>query len=530
MVTHADVIAKRLADAGIEYIFGMPGSRASVELIEAAQKLGIHYVLSNNEAAAAVMAATYGILQRRPGVCSTGVGPGATNAVNGVAHAQLERAPMLLFTDQYPDPMYRHLSRQRVDQESLYRPVTKGTFPIADDASERSTHRALQLAMEGRPGPVHLDLPDDVMMHDATGLPEPTPNQVWHGATSPSSEAIETLASMINAAERPILVAGLGINREGCEVQLQQLVDTLCVPVLLAVSAKGTISDAHPWCGGTLMGSEDRHALVAQSDLIVTIGLDTVELFEPGNWPYHQRLINLDTVPHTDGLLYPTHELIGDIGTSLEALTSRLSSSSGWQTETIQHFRQQQRPTEAPVSGDRLSPLAAIRIMREHLPDNTILTADAGQHKVYASRLWTCYEPLSYLTSSGLGTMGVAIPIAITAKLVRSDQPVVALTGDGGFLMRISELETARREGTAIIVVVFNDGYLNLIKRKQEHQGYRVLGSQFADVDYVQVSKGFGFQAVRVNNEADMAEALQHAVASGEPWVIDACIDPDGYA
>ncbi len=167
--------------------------------------------------------------------------------------------------------------------------------------------------------------------------------------------------------------------------------------------------------------------------------------------------------------------------------------------------------------------------MRDNLPDNTILTADAGQHKVYASRLWTCYEPLGYLTSSGLGTMGVAIPIAITAKLLRREQPVVALTGDGGFLMRVSELETARREGTAIIVVVFNDGYLNLIKRKQEQQGYSVLGSQFADVDYIQVSKGFGFQAVQVKTEAALAEALQHAVTSGEPWVVDACIDPDGY-
>ena len=530
MVTHADVIAKRLADAGIEYIFGMPGSRASVELIEAAQKRGIHYVLSNNEAAAAVMAATYGIMQRRPGVCSTGVGPGATNAVNGVAHAQLERAPMLLFTDRYPDEMYRHLPRQRVDQESLFRPITKGTFPIADDSSERSTHRALQLAMEGRPGPVHLDLPDDVLMHEAAGLPEPIPTHVWHGAASPSSEAIETLATMINAAERPILVAGLGVNRGGCEAQLQQIVDTLSVPVLLAISAKGTISDAHPWCGGTLMGSEDSHALVAQSDLIVTIGLDTVELFEPGYWPYHQRLINLDTMPHTDGLFHPSHELIGDIGASLAALTPRLTPNSGWQADDIQAFRQRQRPTEgAPVANGLLSPLAAIRIMRETLPDNTILTADAGQHKVYASRLWTCYEPLSYLTSSGLGTMGVAIPIAITAKMLRPAQPVVALTGDGGFLMRVSELETARREETPIIVVVFNDGYLNLIKRKQDQQGYSVLGSQFADVDFVQISKGFGFQAEQVNEEAALAEVLQRAVSSGEPWVIDARIDPEGY-
>ena len=161
MVTYADVIAKLLADARIEFIFGMPGSRASVELIEAARKQGVQYVLSKNESVQRC-GRTYGVLQHRPGVCSTGVGPGATNAVNGVALAHLERAPMLLFTDCYPAEMYRHLPRQRVDQVELFRAVTKGSFPIATDSAERSTRRALQLAMEGRPGPVHLDLPDDV--------------------------------------------------------------------------------------------------------------------------------------------------------------------------------------------------------------------------------------------------------------------------------------------------------------------------------------------------------------------------------
>jgi acetolactate synthase-1/2/3 large subunit len=182
-----------------------------------------------------------------------------------------------------------------------------------------------------------------------------------------------------------------------------------------------------------------------------------------------------------------------------------------------------------PAPGTRLLPAEALRTMRQVLPRDTILTADAGQHKVYASRLWECYEPLGYLTSSGLGTMGVAIPIAIAAKLVRRHQPVVALTGDGGFLMRVSELETARREGLPIIIVIFNDGYLNLIKIKQEQQGYAVLGSQFAPVDYVQVSAGFGFRAARVDSAATLRQALEEAVASGEPWVIDALIDPEGY-
>jgi acetolactate synthase-1/2/3 large subunit len=529
MVTYADVIAKLLADAGIEYIFGMPGSRASVELIEAARKQGLHYVLSNNEAAAAVMAATYGVLQQRPGVCSTGVGPGATNAVNGVAHAYLERAPMLLFTDCYPADLYRHLPRQRVDQVELFRAVTKGTFPIADDTAERSTRRALQLAMEGRPGPVHLDLPDDVMQHEATGLPEPLSYQRWDGMPGPSSAAIQSLAASIKQATHPVLVAGLGVNRSGCEAQLQALAETLQAPVLCTISVKGSLADRHPLCAGTLMGSEARHELLAQSDLIITMGLDVVELFEPGTWPYHQRLVNIDRVPHLDGLFHPAQELVGDIGATLEALIPLLSPCRGWRAEDIAAFRQRQRPT-VPLKSTRLLPAAALDIMRALLPDNTILTTDAGQHKVYASRLWTCNQPLSYLTSSGLGTMGVAIPIAIAAKLVRPQQPVVALTGDGGFLMRVSELETARREGVPILVVIFNDGCLNLIKMKQERQGYAALGSQFAPVDYVRVSEGFGFHAACVETEAAMRDALQHAIDSGEPWVIDARIDPEGYA
>jgi acetolactate synthase-1/2/3 large subunit len=528
MATYADVIAKLLADAGIEYIFGMPGSKASVELIEAGHKQGLHYVLSNNESAAAVMAATYGVLERRPGVCSTGVGPGATNAVNGVAHAYLERAPMLILTDSYAAPVYRHLARQRVDQLALFQSVSKGTFPVAADSVERSTRRALQLAMEGRPGPVHLNLPDDVMMQDAPGLPKTHAYQRWNGAAGPSSAPIRSVAGKIQQASRPIVIAGLGINRQGCEPQVRSFVEALQAPILFAVSAKGAMPDQHPLCGGTFMGSEASHQLVADSDLIITLGLDVVELFEPGFWPYPQPVINLDNVPHQDGLFYPSWELIGDIAASLDALIPLISVTSGWGAQQVATFRQTQHVI-TPSGNGRLQPAAALRIMRQVLPHDAILTADAGQHKVYASRFWQCDHPLSYLTSSGLGTMGVAIPIAIAAKLVRRQQTVVALTGDGGFLMRVSELETAHREGLPLIVVVFNDGYLNLIKMKQQRQGYEVLGSKFAPVDYIRVAQGFGFQAASVDTDDAFEVALQQAVTSGEAWVIDARIDPDGY-
>ncbi|GIX49013.1 MAG: acetolactate synthase [Candidatus Tectimicrobiota bacterium] len=533
MGTYADVIATLLAEAGISYLFGMPGSRASVELIEAARKQDIRYVLSNNEAAAAVMAATYGVLERRPGVCSTGVGPGATNAVNGVAHAYLERAPMLLLTDRYPDPLYRYLPRQRVDQERLFRPVTKGSFPIAPDSVERSVRRALQLAMEGRPGPVHLDLPDDVLRSPAPALPPPCPVQRWHGAASAESAAVRRLAAVLNEAARPLVLVGLGVNRGGCEAPLQRFVERLQAPVLCTISAKGTLPDDHPLCGGTFLGSEAPHPLLAASDLLIAVGFDVVELFEPAPWPYSQPLVNIDVVPHADGILRPAYELIGDIGTSLEALTPLLAPCRGWEGRLARAAGAAERGScasqPAPATGKRLLPADAIRVMRDVLPRDAILTTDAGQHKVFASRLWQSYAPLTYLTSSGLGSMGVALPIAIVAKLLRPERAVVALTGDGGFLMRVGELETARRENAALVVVVFNDGCLNLIKMKQERQGYAVRGSQFAPVDFAKVAAGFGCRAARVADAATLHDVLQQAVADHEPWVIDALIDPEGY-
>src|SRR5262249_33528771 len=260
----------------------------------------------------------------------------------------------------------------------------------ADDSAERSVRRALQLAMDGRPGPVHLDLPDDVMQHEAAGLPEPYPAQHWYGAMSAEHAAIQSLAATISSAARPVVIAGLGVNRSGCEARLQTLVETLQAPVVLAVSAKGALADDHPWCGGTFMGSEANHGLIAQSDLMLTIGLDVVELFEPGRWPYHQRVLNIDSVPHQDGLFYPTQELVGDIGAALQALTPLLKPCEGWRPAELATFRQRQQPA-GTASGVRLSPAAALRIMRQVLPRDTILTTDAGQHKVYASRLWECY-------------------------------------------------------------------------------------------------------------------------------------------
>jgi thiamine pyrophosphate-dependent acetolactate synthase large subunit-like protein len=217
-------------------------------------------------------------------------------------------------TDRYPDDLYRHLPRQRVDQSSSSVP-SPGTFPIADDSAARSVQRALHPPWKAALVQCTSISP---MMSCNTRLPapEPQPAQRWYGAVSTDHPAIQSLASTINSATRPILIAGLGVNRNACETRLQTLVETLQAPVVCTVSAKGSLADDHPWCGGTFMGAEASHELIAQSDLIVTLGLDVVELFEPGRWPYHQRVLNIDSVPHQDGL-FPNPGTGRDIGAAL---------------------------------------------------------------------------------------------------------------------------------------------------------------------------------------------------------------------
>ncbi|MBI2132713.1 MAG: thiamine pyrophosphate-binding protein, partial [Candidatus Tectomicrobia bacterium] len=217
MPTYADVVASVLAEARIEYIFGVPGSLSSVELIEAAAKRGVRYILCSNESSAAVMAGTYGIFRRRPGVCSTGVGPGAAAAVLGATHNWLERAPCLILTDRYSDAQFRRLERQRVDQDLLYRPVTKGTFKVGADSAAVTMRRALALAMEGRPGPVHVDLPYDVMLAQAPeGALAPAPDGERHIARAGADHpGLQAAAREIARAQRPALIAGLQVNRSG---------------------------------------------------------------------------------------------------------------------------------------------------------------------------------------------------------------------------------------------------------------------------------------------------------------------------
>ncbi len=532
MPTYADVVTSVLADAGIEFIFGVPGSLSSVELIEAASRRDIRYVLCSNESSAAVMAATYGIMTGRPGVCSTGVGPGASAAVLGVANGWLERAPFLVLTDRYGDAQFRRHKRQRLDQDRLYQPITKGTFKLAADSAAVTMRRALTLSTDGRPGPVHVDMPYDVMLAEAPEEAFPPSNRTERYIASGNAghPGLEAAIREIGKAERPAVIVGLQVNRAGEEANraFVAFAEKLGAPVFASLASKGTLPENHPLSMGTFRGAPDEKDFFEKADLLITAGFDPVELFAPGFWDHSQPVVSLDEVPQLDDLIRPRVEVVGNLADSLRILSETATPCTGWNSEDLDSFKNQRRAGLYP-SGKGLMPGALIRIAREILPDNGIMTADAGSHKVLASDIWEVRRPLGYLTSSGLGSMAVSLPAGMAAKLVEPATPVLCLTGDGGFLMRLGDLETAVRENIPVVIVVFNDGYLNLIKMKQDTRSFARRGTDFAGTDYVAVSKGFGFDAVRVESEEALRDALQNAFASGGPWVIDAVINPDGY-
>ncbi len=531
MTTYADVVAATLAQADIEYIFGVPGSLSSVELIEAASKQNIRYVLCSNESSAAVMAGVYGVMKHRPGVVSTGVGPGAVAAVHGAAELMLERAPALILTDRFTDQDYQRLPRQRLDQPALYSSVTKGSFTLSRLDTARTLERAIDLAMTGRQGPVHIDLPYDLMLADASDadLPVPAETQRFVGPAGESNEGLGALAAAIEDATRPAVVVGLQVNRAGeaTEAEFVRFAEKLGVPVMATMAAKGTLPENHALAAGTFRGVPSERALLDQADLLLLVGVDPIEIFN-SSWAYDAPVAVLDEAPYVEGPYRPSLEVVGELESSLRSLTTAVTPHSGWNREDVDAYNQQ-RETALHPTGAGLLPAAVIRIVRERLADTGILTADAGQHKVLASDLWETRRVRGFHTSSGLGSMAVSIPAAMGAKLVEPETPVVCLVGDGGFLMRAGDLETAVREALPIVVVVFNDRWLNMIKLQQDRRGNQRLGTAFAESDFALVARGLGFESIRVDSEAALDEALQTALASGRPWLIDALVNPEGY-
>jgi acetolactate synthase-1/2/3 large subunit len=421
----------------------------------------------------------------------------------------------------------------------MFGPVTKGSFTLSAIDTAKTLQRAIDLTTTGRPGPVHVDLPYDLMQATAgdADMPQPVtterfldPAIAGSTARAAPTDGLQALAGAIESATRPAIVAGFQIAREGegAEAAFLEFAEKLNVPVFNSLAAKGTFPEQHPMAGGTFRGVASERAVLDSADLLVMVGLDPVEIFTSA-WPYTAPVVTLDTTPITEGPYRPSIEVIANLEPSLRALTQMTTAHAGWNREDLDAYRAQ-REAQLRKTGDGLMPGAVIRLTRERLPDNGILTVDAGQHKILPSEFWETRRARGFHTSSGLGSMAVSLPAALAAKLCEPDAPVVCFTGDGGLLMRIGDLETAVRERLPIVVVVFNDRALNMIKLQQDRRGFSRNGTAFAAAtDFAAAARAFGFEATRVDDEATLDAALESALASGKPWLIEAMVNPEGY-
>jgi acetolactate synthase-1/2/3 large subunit len=535
MPTVADLLVDGLVRAGVPRIFGVPGGGSNLEVLEAARARGLPFVLCHQEWAACIMAAVTGELTGRPGAVLSTLGPGVTASATGLAHARLDRSPLIYISDRHPAGALEFASHQYLDHAGHVGPITKGTVTISADSAGHWIAHAVQLALAEPRGPVHLDLPADVAGQRAI----PTATSVTLAPLpSPAEAGVEQAARMIRAARRPLVIAGLGCRPADAK-WLQAFAEALPAPVLTTYKAKGAIPDPHPLALGIFTGGALEEPLVERADLIIAFGLDTVELV-PRRWSYSAPVLSLTRCAAADprlrapgggGYFTPTLEVVGDLAAILEDLAPRIipqGAASDWDVAAVDRIRRERRAAlEVPVAG--LAPHRVAQMTRELTAAGSIASVDAGAHMFPATAYWQALEPGELLISNGLATMGFALPAAIAAQLVHPDRRVVCFTGDGGLMMVAAEVETVARLRLPILLVVFDDAALSLIEVKQEQKGFEGVSMRYAGPDLPALARAFGLRAFTATDEATLSQALIGAQTAPGPALIDARIDPSGY-
>jgi acetolactate synthase I/II/III large subunit len=521
-------LAAAWKDAGTLLVFGVPGGGSNLDVVGAAQPCGMRFVLAHTENAAAIMAGVVGELTGSPGACVVTRGPGVASAVNGVAQALLDRQPMILVSDCVTSEDYLRIPHQRLDQVALMAPVTLDSYTYGSDESA-VPRMVVERAVGGQPGPVHVDF------DPSADSQEPAPGLYPASFIPPPDD----IGPLLAASHRAVFVVGVGALYRGTNAAqrvaaaLHQIGLKHHTPMLTTYKARGIVADSAPWCAGVATGATIESPALHAADLIIGVGLDPVELI-PADWPYTAPTIwldpwGIDASPYF--VCPPQVSRHGDLVTSLLEVAAGLSTT--WADDAGQMFRQQslaELAAAVPTVMEKISPLNVVRMTRAVAPTGTIATVDAGAHMLLAVPFWEVDQPGELLISSGLATMGFALPAAIAAALVHPDRAVVCFTGDGGLGMVLAELETVVRLGLRIIVVVFNDATLSLIAAKQQPTDHGGLDAvRYHPIDFAAVAQGVGMNAESLTSTRDFDDALRRAFASAGPTLLDVAVDPSSY-
>lgn len=516
----ADALAGRFAALGVTRLFGVPGGGSSLEVIEAAGRRGIGFVLCRTETAAALMAAVTAELTGLPGVVLTGVGPGAASAVNGVAYAALERVPLIVLTD-CAEGEGAAAVHQAFDQPAVLAPLSKGSVRLADAAGLADFDRLAALAEREPRGPVHIDLSAAAARSVVAVTAESAVAVDPVAADDPTA-----LKTLLAASRRPVIVVGLQARRPEATRALRALAGKLGCPVLVSYKAKGAVDEMGPLYVCPFTGAVLEGAVLSRADLIITAGLDPIEPI-PAPWPYDAPVAVLLEGGGEGFSFTPAARLTGDLAANLKAATDA-ATPSDWTTDEIADLRLSlSRAVALPGDGHTADTVADALIVTA--PAWTRLAVDAGAHMISMMARWPGRAPLDVLKSNGLSTMGYAVPAAIAAALAEPDRPAVAVTGDGGMMMCLAELSTAAWHGLPIVVVVVNDAALSLIDIKQRRRQFAPSGVSYPPVDFARAAEGMGCRAWSVGRHDQFEDVLRLAFAHDGPSLIDVTVDPSGY-
>lgn len=525
----SDLFVNALEAEGVEYIFGIPGEE-NLDLLDSLRNSKIQLILTRHEQAAGFMAATYGRLTGRAGVCLSTLGPGATNFVTAAAYGQLGALPMLMITGQKPIKSSKQGKFQIVDVVEMMKPLTKYTQQIVGgDNIPSRVHEAFRLAEEERPGATHLELPEDIARDETDADLLPTRH-----VRRPIAEqkSIHQAVEALQKAKHPLLLIGAGANRKQTAKMLRDFVDEFQIPFFSTQMGKGVLDERDPlFLGNAALSDGDfLHRAIAHSDLILNVGHDVVE--KP---PFFMHVDDGRTVIHVnfrtaevDPVYFPQVEVVGDIANSVWQITQALTAQEQWDFKYFLQIRERVEAHLLEGADDPRFPIYPQRLVadiRKVMPDDGIIALDNGVYKIWFARNYRAHLSNTVLLDNALATMGAGLPSALAAQVVFPERRVMAICGDGGFLMNSAEMETAVRLKLNLIVLILRDNAYGMIKWKQSNMGFPNWGLDFGNPDFVKYAQSYGAHGHRVASAEGLAPLLERCYQAGGVHLVETPMD-----
>lgn len=524
----AELFVRALVAEEVEYVFGVPGEE-NLDLLEALRRSPIRFVITRHEQAAGFMAATYGRLTGKPGVALSTLGPGATNLVTAAAYAQLGGMPMLMITGQKPIKNRKQGNFQIIDVVDMMRPLTKFTRQVvAAETVPALVREAFRRAQEERPGACHLELPQDIAGDetDAKLLARSLARR-----PVPDGKSIGIAARALRESKRPLLMIGAAANRKLTSKTLRALIEKLGIPFFTTQMGKGVLDEHHPsWLGNAALSDHDFvHRAIDASDCILNVGHDVIEKppFFMRDAPRTVIHVNYQSA-EVDTVYFPQIEVVGDIANAIWQLTEALDKQPHWDFSFFDRVRTALLDQLAERTRDDHFPLYTQRVvadLRNALSAEDIVCLDNGLYKLWFTRNYRCAQANTLLVDNALATMGAGLASAIAAKLVFPKRKVVAVCGDGGFMMNSQELETAVRLGIDLVVLVLRDDAYGMIAWKQGHEQFARFGVALGNPDFVAYAASYGARGHRADSAAALSPLLERALSTPGVDLIEVPID-----